>query len=176
MMMIPGLALRSAAMCFQVWIAYIWPGPDSSEAMRLMADWASVKMVTFSGVVCRLAAVSSALARAAQHRGFLVVAHVSFDAHPALTSLPCNRISSYPAIRRGPSVNMVRPGLGHSASVLAAASFSCIVPASNASLFQQVRILRPTRVPQGVLQPLSNRGSGPCHFPGPIALWQTKEP
>jgi len=36
-MMMPGLALRSASMCFLAWSAYIWPGPGSSEAIRLMA-------------------------------------------------------------------------------------------------------------------------------------------
>jgi hypothetical protein len=64
-MMMPGRTLRRAAMCLRAWIAYIWPGPGSSEAMRLMAAWMSVKMATLSGAAYRLAAVSSALARAA---------------------------------------------------------------------------------------------------------------
>jgi hypothetical protein len=60
--MMPGLALLSAAM----WLArVIWLGLGSSEAMRLIATWASVKIVTRSGAVCHLVAVSSALARAA---------------------------------------------------------------------------------------------------------------
>jgi len=59
------LALRSIAVYFMAWIVCIWPGPGSLEAMRLMAAWTSVKVVILSDVVCRLAAVSSALARAA---------------------------------------------------------------------------------------------------------------
>jgi len=51
-MMMPGLALRSAAMCFLAWSAYCWPGPGSSETIRLMAAWASMKIVTLSGMVC----------------------------------------------------------------------------------------------------------------------------
>ena len=45
-MVIPGLAFRSAAMCFLACSAYCWPGPGSSVAMRLMAAWASEKIVT----------------------------------------------------------------------------------------------------------------------------------
>jgi len=45
-MVMPGLALRSTAMCFRAWIAYCCPGPGSSDAMRLMAACASVKIVT----------------------------------------------------------------------------------------------------------------------------------
>ena len=60
-----GLARSSAAMCFLGWSAYCWSGPGSSEAIRLMAAWASVKIVTRSGIVCLLEANSSALARAA---------------------------------------------------------------------------------------------------------------
>jgi len=50
-MMIPGLALRSEATGFLAWIAYYWPGPGSSEAIRLMAACAWVKIVTRSGIV-----------------------------------------------------------------------------------------------------------------------------
>jgi len=64
-MMIPGLALRSRATCFPAWSAYRWPGPGSSEAIRLMAACASVKFVTRSGIVFLLEADSSARARAA---------------------------------------------------------------------------------------------------------------
>jgi len=60
-----GLALRSVVMCPLAWTANIWLGLGSSEAKRLTAAWASVKIVTLSGVVYRLAAVSNALARAA---------------------------------------------------------------------------------------------------------------
>jgi hypothetical protein len=60
-----GRVLRSAAMCFRARIAYFWPGPGSSDAIRLMAAWASVKMVTLAGTVCRFAAVSRARANAA---------------------------------------------------------------------------------------------------------------
>jgi hypothetical protein len=63
--MTSGLALRSVAMCFLARIAYIRPGSGFSEAMRLMAAWASVKIVTLSGADCCLAAVANALARAA---------------------------------------------------------------------------------------------------------------
>ena len=52
--------------CFLTWSVCIWPGPGSSEAIRLIAAWASVKIVTLSGVVSPLEAVSSALARAAR--------------------------------------------------------------------------------------------------------------
>jgi len=72
-MVMSGRALRSAAMCFLACIAYIQPKPGSSKAMRLMAAWASVKAVTPSGVVWRLAAISKALARAARIIGLLVV-------------------------------------------------------------------------------------------------------
>ena len=50
-MVVSGLALRSTAMCFLAWSAYIWPGPDSSEAIRLTAAWASVKIVIHPGAV-----------------------------------------------------------------------------------------------------------------------------
>ena len=33
--MIPGLALRSAAMCFRTWRAYCCPGPGSPDAMAV---------------------------------------------------------------------------------------------------------------------------------------------
>ena len=48
-MVMPGLALRSMAMCFRAWIAYCCPGPGSSDTIRLMAACASVKIVTRSG-------------------------------------------------------------------------------------------------------------------------------
>jgi len=41
-MVMSGLALRGAAMCFLAWSAHTWPGPGSSEASRLMAACASV--------------------------------------------------------------------------------------------------------------------------------------
>jgi len=56
-MAMSGLAFRSAAIRFLAWIAYIWLGPGSSEAIRLMPAWASVKIVILSGVICRLAAI-----------------------------------------------------------------------------------------------------------------------
>ena len=49
-MTIPGLALRSVLMCLRAWRAYCCPGPGSSDAIRLIAACASVKMVTRSGV------------------------------------------------------------------------------------------------------------------------------
>ena len=64
-MMRTGLALRSAAMCFRAWRAYCCPGPVSSDAIRLMATCASVKIVTCFGVVFLLEVDSSARARAA---------------------------------------------------------------------------------------------------------------
>jgi len=64
-MTIPGLALGSVAMYILAWNAYIWPGPGSFEAIRLMAGFATVKIVTLSGVIRLLAAVSRARARAA---------------------------------------------------------------------------------------------------------------
>jgi len=50
-MMLPGLALRNVAMCYLAWSMNRWPGPGSSETIRLMAAWASVKIVIRSGVV-----------------------------------------------------------------------------------------------------------------------------
>jgi len=44
-----GLADRGVAICSLAWIAYFCPGPGSSDAMRLMAAWASMKIVTLSG-------------------------------------------------------------------------------------------------------------------------------
>ena len=64
-MTMPGRAFRSVAMCVLAWSVYCWPGPGSSEAIRLMAAWASVKILTRSGVVYLLEADLSALARAA---------------------------------------------------------------------------------------------------------------
>jgi len=64
-MMIPGLARRSEAMSFLASSAYCWLGTGSSEAIRLMAAWASVEIVIRSGVVFLHKADSSALARAA---------------------------------------------------------------------------------------------------------------
>jgi len=52
-MAMPGLALRSVAMCFRARIACIWPGPGSSDAILLVAAWASVEIVTLSGVVAQ---------------------------------------------------------------------------------------------------------------------------
>jgi len=49
--------IRPCSPYFLAWAAYNWPAPGSDEAMRLMAAWASVKFVTFSGVVCRVAAL-----------------------------------------------------------------------------------------------------------------------
>jgi hypothetical protein len=46
--MIPGLALRGAAMCFCTWVACIWPG--QVPPMRLLVSWPSVKTVTISGM------------------------------------------------------------------------------------------------------------------------------
>jgi len=60
-----GLALCSVAICFRAWRAYCCPGPGSSDAIRLMAACASVKIVTLSGVVFLLTATSNAHARAA---------------------------------------------------------------------------------------------------------------
>jgi len=42
----PGLAFRNATMGFLSWSTYILPGPGSSEAIRLMAVWASWNIVT----------------------------------------------------------------------------------------------------------------------------------
>jgi len=64
-MTMPGLALRSVAMCFRACTAFCCPGPGSSDAIRLMAACASVKFVTCSGVVFLLAADSNARARPA---------------------------------------------------------------------------------------------------------------
>jgi hypothetical protein len=47
----PAWAHRKAAMFFRAWIAHISPGPGSSDAIRLMATCASVKMATLSGIV-----------------------------------------------------------------------------------------------------------------------------
>jgi hypothetical protein len=98
-MVMSGLALRSAAMCFLAWIAYIWPGPGSSEAMRLMAVWASVKIVTLSGVVCRLTAVSSAVAGT-----------LSGDYRRVPTYLEVGSVSKLPG-RKDLSLNPPRPGM-----------------------------------------------------------------
>jgi len=64
-MMIPGLAFLSVAMCLRAWRAYCCPGPGSSDAIRLMAACASVKIVTRSRDVFLLEAKSNARARAA---------------------------------------------------------------------------------------------------------------
>jgi len=64
-MTMPGLVLRSVAMCFRASRAYCRPGTGSSDAIRLMAACASEKMVTRSGVAFLCAASSSAWARAA---------------------------------------------------------------------------------------------------------------
>jgi hypothetical protein len=53
--------LRCSAMCLLAWMACNCPGRGSSEAIRLLAAWASVKTVTRSCIVYRLAAISSAL-------------------------------------------------------------------------------------------------------------------
>jgi len=68
-MTMPGLALRSVAMCFRAWRAYCCPGPGASDAIRPMAACASVKMVTRSGVVLLLDAASSARAMAGERCG-----------------------------------------------------------------------------------------------------------
>jgi len=69
--------------------------------MRLMAAWASVKIVTLFGVVCRLAAGEGSALR-------IVVDHVGFDTHPGFTVLPGNRTYlAAPLPIRDPSVNMV---------------------------------------------------------------------
>jgi len=79
------------------------PGPGSSEAIRLMAAWSSVKSETFSGVIHHLAVVSSALAMAVlPTAGLLVVAHVGFDTHPEPTILPCDRVSGRSAVQSRP--------------------------------------------------------------------------
>jgi hypothetical protein len=39
---VPGMAVHNGAMGFLAWIASIWLGPGYSEAMRLIAAWASV--------------------------------------------------------------------------------------------------------------------------------------
>jgi len=57
--MMPNLAIF-----FLAWSAYFWLGPGSFVAIRLMAAWASVNIVTRYGVVCLLEADSSALAMA----------------------------------------------------------------------------------------------------------------
>jgi len=64
-MVMSGPAFGSTAMRFLARSAYIWPRPGSSEAIHLMAAYVLVKIVTCSGVVCLLEAVSSALAKAA---------------------------------------------------------------------------------------------------------------
>jgi len=58
--------LRSTAMCFLAWSAYIWPGTGSSEAICLTAACAPAKIATRSGAACLLEAVSSALAGVAR--------------------------------------------------------------------------------------------------------------
>jgi hypothetical protein len=64
--------------------------------------------------------------------GFLVVAHVAFDAHLALTVLLCNRVSSCPAIESRP-VGEHGENLPRALCLyLAAASSSCIVLTSSA--------------------------------------------
>ena len=63
-MVTSGRALRSTAMFLLAWSAYIWPGPGSSEAIRVMAAWAFVNIVALSGVTCLLETDSSALERA----------------------------------------------------------------------------------------------------------------
>jgi len=60
----PSPALHSAATGPLAQITCIWLGAGSSGAMRLKAAWASVKIVTLSGVVCRLATIYSTLVRA----------------------------------------------------------------------------------------------------------------
>ena len=60
----PGLSQHGDVLPL-AWSAYCWPGPGSSEVIRLMVAWASVKIVTRSDVVCLPEADSSALARAA---------------------------------------------------------------------------------------------------------------
>jgi hypothetical protein len=65
-MVMPGRALRSDGIYFRAGIAYMRPGLGSSDAIRLMATWASVTMVTIHGADCRLAAVSRDLASAAR--------------------------------------------------------------------------------------------------------------
>jgi len=60
-----GSGLRSALIWFRAWIAYCCQGPGSSDAIRLIAACASVKMVTRSEIVFLLDADSSARARAA---------------------------------------------------------------------------------------------------------------
>jgi hypothetical protein len=88
---VSGRSLRSVAMCFLACIPYIWPGPGSSEAMRLMTAWASVKIVTLSGVVLSPCSCFPGTGSTLHVIGFLGVAHVDFDAHPVLTALPYNR-------------------------------------------------------------------------------------
>jgi len=50
-MVIPGLARRRAAMRIRARMAYFCPGAGSSDAIHLMADCASQKIVTRSGDV-----------------------------------------------------------------------------------------------------------------------------
>jgi len=54
-MVMSGPDRRRVAIYFRAWSAYFWSGPGSSEAIRLMAAWASVKIVTRSGVVLQCA-------------------------------------------------------------------------------------------------------------------------
>jgi len=64
-------------------------------AIRLMAAWESVKIVTLSGVVSICSCVQGPSEGSTFCIvGFLVIAHVGFNTHPALAALPHNRISS----------------------------------------------------------------------------------
>jgi len=62
-MTIPGLTLRSMAMCFRAWRAHCCPGPGLSDAIRLMAACASEKRVTRSGGTLLCAVTSTRNAR-----------------------------------------------------------------------------------------------------------------
>jgi len=59
-MVMPGLARRSAAISLRTWMAYFFPGPGSSDAIRLMAACASEKVVPRSRVVFLCEAISKA--------------------------------------------------------------------------------------------------------------------
>ena len=62
--MLPDPDFRSVATSFLSWNGYCWLAQRSSEIIRLIAAWASVKIVTYSGTVGP-DADSSALATAA---------------------------------------------------------------------------------------------------------------
>jgi len=127
-MVMSGLALRSTAVCFLAWSAYIWPGLGSPEAVRLVVAWASVKdrdPFWGGGGGCLLEAVPRALARAA-----LSAPYAMWVSIPAQDCPFCHIIEYLvaPSSGRDLSVNMVSPGRRFSASALASAHLPSAAP------------------------------------------------